>query len=138
MNFGRETLLAGLVGFAAGLLAAWAVWSLPQFLPQKQTPPASVQEVNQSQVFALTLTSPEDETMATEAQTQVNGQTSAGAILVIDGPLEDKVIEASADGSFSATLALEEGTNEIAVTAYAPTGEETTQVRTVIFTKEEF
>lgn len=145
MNLGRETILAAVVGFLVGLLAAWAVWNIPQLVSKKETPP-SVQEQEtlttpQETTFTLNLTQPDDGTILNEAEATIAGQTETGATVVINSPLEDKVIEATEEGKFSATLGLEEGVNEIVVTAYSPSGkagEEKTETRTVTYTKEEF
>ncbi len=139
MNFGRETILAGVAGFALGLLAAWAVWSLPQFLPQKKAPVAVESPApNLAEAFSLSLNQPEDGSLTETAEVTVSGKTQAGATVVINGPLTDEVVEAGNDGSFSSKLTLEEGANEINVTAYATDGSEKTETRTVNYTKEQF
>lgn len=146
MNLGRETILAGVVGFAVGLLAAWAVWSIPQIAPkrEKEIQPVTVQEETTpkpAETLTLALTQPEDETISTNDEVQVSGKTAAGATVIVSGPLAEEVIEARSDGTFSTTVSLEEGANEIVVTAYPPAGElgeEKTETRTVNFTKEEF
>lgn len=138
MNLGRETILAGVAGFALGLLAAWAVWFIPQITSKKELPTVR-EEVTPSPVgFTLTLTQPEDEAILATASTQVLGKTVGGATVVISGPLGDEVVEATADGTFSTTVSLEEGVNEIVVTAYGKGGEEKIETRTVTYTKEEF
>ncbi len=139
MNFGRETIMAGVAGFVVGLLAAWAVWSLPQILPQKKAPVAVESPApNIAEAFSLTLSQPEDGSLIDTDEVNISGKTQAGATVVINGPLADEVIEATSDGSFSSKLTLEEGANEINVTAYATDGSEKTETRTVNYTKEEF
>lgn len=137
MNLSRETILAGVAGFALGLLAAWAVWSIPRVLPKKELPPP-VQEVTVPEEFTLTLSEPLDEAILETPEASVAGKTEAGATVVISGPLGDEVIEATGDGTFSTSLTLEEGVNEIVVTAYGKNDEEKTETRIVTFTKEEF
>lgn len=138
MNLGRETILAGVVGFALGLLAAWAVWSIPQIIPKKPQLPPVAEEVTAPKEFILTLTQPTDEAILETPQASVSGKTEAGATVVISGPAGDEVVEATGDGTFSTTVTLEEGANEIVVTAYGPNDEEKTETRTVTYTKEEF
>ena len=141
MNLGRETILAGVVGFALGLLAAWAVWSIPQILPKRETPPpVSEEAIAPEETFGLSLTQPEDEAIFDTASATVSGKTEAEATVIINGPLGEEVVETTSEGTFSTTVTLEEGANEIVVTAYPPTGEgeEQTETRTVFFTKEEF
>lgn len=140
MSLNRETILAGVAGFALGLLAAWAVLSLPQVTPKKELP--TIQKVTPSPVagaFSLTLSQPEDGAISSTTTTQVVGKTEKGTTVIISGSLGDEIIEATGDGSFSITVGLEEGVNEIVVTAYSPDEkEEKTETRTVTYTKEEF
>lgn len=139
MSLGRETILAGVAGFALGLLSAWAVLSISQIVPQKQELPPVVQKEAPPKEFTLTLTSPADEAVLETPQVSVAGKTEGGATVVVAGPLGEEVVEATADGTFTTTVALEEGVNEIVVTAYPPAGgEEKTETRTVNYTKEEF
>lgn len=145
MNLGKETILAGVAGFALGLLAAWAVWSLPQFLPKKQEPTTITEETTppaeepKAEAFSLTLTQPENEAISSTDKVTVSGKTAKDATIVLNGPLGDEVLEASANGTFTVSLGLEEGANEINVTAYsADGGQEQTETRTVNYTKEEF
>lgn len=143
MNLGRETILAAVAGLGVGLLAAWAVWNLPNVLPQKKAPneitekeiPASETAV---EAFNLTLSQPENDALVETNQVTVTGKTSQGTTVVINGPLKDEIVTAGNDGSFSATMTLEEGANEIIVTAYDKTGTEKSETRTVNYTKEQF
>jgi hypothetical protein len=139
MNLGRETILAGVVGFALGLLAAWAVWSIPQIIPKKEElPPPVSEEVTAPKEFTLTLSEPLDEAILETPEASVAGKTEAGATVVVAGPLGEEVVEATADGTFSTTVSLEEGVNEIVVTAYGKNDQEVIETRTVSYTKEEF
>lgn len=144
MNFSRETILAAIAGLAVGLLAAWAVWSLPNFLPKKEEAPTEItqEEITPSETveeaFNLTLSQPENEALMETNQVTVIGKTSKGATVIVNGPLKDEVVTTGNDGSFSVTITLEEGANEINVTAYDKTGTEKSEIRTVNYTKEQF
>ncbi len=140
MNFGRETILAGIAGFALGLGAAWAVWNLPELLPQKNTSTTVEQSPTPSlaEGFSLSINQPEDGSLSDTGEVTVSGKTQAGATVVVNGPSADDVLEASSDGSFKTTVALDEGANEIDITAYASDGTEKSETRTVNYTKEEF
>lgn len=145
MNLGRETILASLVGFAVGLLAAWAVWRIPQ-LPSSQPLPSppkeevapKAEEAIPTSEFSLELTQPEEGAILSSKVATVAGKTKAGATVVVSGPLKDEVFEATGDGTFSVSLDLTEGANEIVVTAYSQEGLEKTETRTVASTSEEF
>ncbi|MBI5464981.1 hypothetical protein HY946_00015 [Candidatus Gottesmanbacteria bacterium] len=139
MTLNRETILAGIAGFALGLLAAWAVWSIPQITSKRQLPPFVQEAASPTPIgFTLTLTQPEDEAILETPEASVAGKTEAGATVVVAGPFGEEVVEATADGTFSTTVALEEGVNEIVITAYGKNDQEKTETRTVSYTKEEF
>ncbi len=143
MSLGRETIFAAIAGFALGLVAAWGVLSLPQLLQKKTSTTSNIEALKpglntEAPVQILSLNSPEDESISQTNQVNISGKAFSGSTIVIDGPLADKVLEAPSDGNFSATLDLEEGANEIQITAYAPNGSEKTEVRTVNYTKEDF
>lgn len=143
MNLSRETILAAVAGLGVGLLAAWAVWSLPNVLPQKKAPTEITEkEIPASETvaeaFNLTLSQPENDALVETNQVTVTGKTSKGTTVVVNGPLKDEIVTARNDGSFSVTMTLEEGVNEIIVTAYDKTGTEKSETRTVNYTKEQF
>lgn len=142
MNFNKETILAAILGFSLGLTAAWLVFRLPGLINQEKKVSTLISQEETTiprESFSLNLTSPGDETMATESQVKISGQTQAGATVVVAGPLADEVWQAGADGSFTGEVALEEGVNEITITAYSPDSqEEKTETRTITYTQEEF
>ncbi|MFH0863939.1 MAG: hypothetical protein V1858_02550 [Candidatus Gottesmanbacteria bacterium] len=144
MNLGKETIFAAIVGFAIGIVAAWAILGLPQFLPKKETTITTTNEFKQTQpsptpqISLLTLTAPENDIIVQTPRVDISGKTSIGSTVVINGPLADEVIEATGDGSFVVSLDLEEGSNDIQVTAYGVNGSEKTETRMVNYTKEEF
>ncbi len=141
MNLGRETILAAVAGLGVGLLAAWAVWNLPNFLPQKAPTEITEKEIpaseNLAEAFNLTLSQPENDALVETNQVTVTGKTSKGATVVVNGPLKDEIVTAGNDGSFSVAITIEEGANEIIVTAYDTTGTEKSETRTVNYTKEQ-
>jgi len=142
MGLNRETILAGVAGFAMGLVAALVVLNVPQITSKRQLPrPLQTLQETASPTpigFTLTLTQPEDEAILETPQASVAGKTEVGATVVVNGPLGEEVVEATTDGTFSTTVALEEGANEIVVTAYGKNDQEKTETRTVTYTKEQF
>lgn len=135
----KETILAIIAGFAIGLLAAWGLWKSSQKPTVKETAvTAPTQTPALKPTFSLNLTSPENEFLATEAVLTVSGKTTEPATVVITNSVEEKVSTTKEDGSFTTTLNLQEGTDEIAVTAYNQKNEEITEIRTVNYTKEGF
>lgn len=138
MNLSKETVFAIIAGLLLGVLAAFGAWkitqkkevSLPLIQQEASLPPKAA--------FTLTLAQPENEALLDKPEASVSGQTQAGVQIIINGPTDDQVLTASADGSFSAKVALDEGLNEIVLTALTGDGLEKSETRTVTYTKEEF
>lgn len=142
MSFNRETIFAIVAGFALGLLTAWGVWTISQTRTKQetsiitqQTPPPQPKST-----FSLSISKPEDGATSITSEASVSGKTQKDATVVISGPLEEKIAEVDSEGAFSETITLEEGTNEIVITAYPSdsTSEGAVETRVVNFTKEEF
>ena len=142
MNLGKETILVGIAGFALGLVAAWAVWTLPQIVSKKGSSVIMKQPVASSlpsTSFFMQVDKPANDSISSTNQLTVSGKTSTGATIVVSSINDDQVIEASGDGQFSLPVNLEEGSNEIVITAYSPSGnEEKNDTRIVNYTAEEF
>lgn len=138
MNLSRETIFAILAGLVLGTLAAFGAWRISQKkeinLPLVQQEPS----IPPKTPFTLTLSQPENEAFLNKPEALVSGKTQGGIKIIINGPSDDQVLTASNDGSFSAKVNLEEGQNEIVVTALTGDGLEKSEIRTVTYTKEEF
>lgn len=136
----REAVIVGIFGLSLGLLVAWGVWNFrgvtkPTSTPTPTfTPPPTT--ATQPPTTGLTVNLPEEETLTNQDSATVSGKTLAGTTVVVSSPIGDKVVEADSEGNFQTQVDLEEGENEITVTAYLPDGRTEEQTRTVIFSKE--
>ena len=138
----KESIIVGIFGLSLGLLVAWAIWNFKSAAPQPKNlavSPSPVVFTNPTPppppTSFLSLESPEDESLATESTLKVKGKTKPESVVVISTNLEDFVLTASQDGSFTQDVTLEEGENTVTVTSYNPNKEETLE-KTVIYTKE--
>jgi len=142
MNLGKETILVGIAGFALGLVAAWAVWTLPQIVSKKESSVIIQKPVASSLLspsFFLQVDKPVNDSISSTNELTVSGKTLSGTTIVISSVNDDQVMEASGDGQFNLPVNLEEGSNEIVITAYSPSGnEEKNETRIVNYTAEEF
>lgn len=86
--------------------------------------------------FTLDLAQPADETLSYQASILLSGKTSPHMEILISTDSDDQVLESKSDGSFSATLNLEEGVNNIKVVAFDPTGDTRETQRVVYYSKE--
>ena len=72
-----------------------------------------------------------------EDEITVSGKTIPKALVIIISPTDEKTIEADDKGGFETKIALEEGANEISVTAYSEDDQEEAELVTVYYSEEE-
>lgn len=138
-----EKAVISFVAVLAGILAAGVVFYFYQ--ATKTIPPSKAKPVSLAQptpmptpsVF-LSIESPRDEEVKDTKTITINGKTNSDAVVTISTESENQVITPAKNGNFSATITLDNGQNQIEITAIAPNGEETTLVRTVTFSTESF
>ncbi len=86
--------------------------------------------------FTLTLDQPADESLTFNPSILISGKTSPLLDVLISTDKNDQVIEAKPDGTFSLTLNLDEGVNNIKVVVFDPTGDFREERRLVYYSKE--
>ena len=86
--------------------------------------------------FTLTLNQPEDESLVFNPSILISGKTSPHMDVLISTDNNDWVIEAKSDGTFSQTLTLDEGVNNIKVVVFDQIGDTRETTRLVYFSKE--
>lgn len=138
-----EKIILSFIAALIGLLAAGVAFYLYQ--TTKTISPSQVKTVTvakptptpKSSLF-LSIDSPEDEDVTDRKTVTITGKTVIGATIVISTESSDQVVQASATGSFSTTATIDNGVNQIEITAIAPNGEEITIVRTITYSTETF
>ena len=86
--------------------------------------------------FILDLNQPADETLSFQSSILVSGKTGPHMEVLISTDSDDQVLEAKSDGTFSLTLNLDEGVNNIKVVVFDSTGDTRETMRLVYFSKE--
>lgn len=118
----KEKLITIGIGLLVGISAATVYFLVTRYLPalrpqDKVTFSATSPQPSANNQLTLTLDKPDDHTSTTESPIVISGQTKAGAKLILFANAEEKVASADGQGRFSTNLKLEEGENEISVTA---------------------
>lgn len=125
----RDAILATLIGLGLGLVITGIIvlgptmtknlpkFSLPNILISKPTGPTPTPT---PAFTGLTIDSPLPDSIATDTNIVVSGKTAAGSTVVVQGPTDEDVVEAS-QGAYAAKISLVEGKNEITVTSYSDT-----------------
>lgn len=135
----KEKLITIGIGLLVGILFAGSYFLAIKLLPQlrgKQdtviftpsnptTPPAPKNALD------LNLSAPDNFIATSEATITFLGQTAPQSRIIIVAPSDEKVASADASGNFNSPVKLEEGENEISVTAIDSAGNVATVKRSV-------
>jgi len=84
----------------------------------------------------LVLTAPKDQEATTSAQIKVSGKTNPASLITAYTDTQEETFESDENGDFSGTLTLDEGPNEITVTAFGQDAQEQSEIRSVVYVTE--
>lgn len=134
------SFITSLIGILAAALAFYFYQStkvIPQTDVKTITLSPSPKTTPQSKIF-LALDAPVDEEVTDKKVIEVSGTTNPDTVIIVTSSISDKIVTPAQNGSFTTTITLDDGENEILVTAIATNGEETTLIRTVTVSSETF
>jgi len=142
MKIDKDIIVAIIIGVLVGAIAAVAVFFLPNLLSKKEAPNPETKETtivspSPAASLFLTLENPQDQAIFAENEISVSGRTIPTGLVVIVSAVDEKAVEADQSGYFETKISLEEGANEISITAYNQENEEKTEAVTVFYTEEE-
>jgi len=131
------------VGILGGLIVAGLLFYLYQSPKTRTgnikhvslTPPASPTPT--PSVF-LNIDSPADESVVATRSITISGKTIPGSTVVVSTPSSDQISSSSASGSFQLATSIDDGANEVTITAILPGGEEVTKKLTVTYSVNNF
>jgi hypothetical protein len=86
--------------------------------------------------LSLDVNSPDDNSLVYQSSILVTGKASPGYTVLVSGDGSDSVTDAKLDGSFSTSLNLVEGVNNVTIAVFDKTGEEKSITRTIYYSKE--
>lgn len=143
----QEVVIAIVGGFLIGAAAAFAVVQLSSRMKSPPdeveivtaTPPPSSPTSEPTKSVGsnpLEIVEPSADTIAEKKSTTVSGKTTPGNVVVIESESDSIAQPAASDGTFTATVALQEGANRLSVTSYDERGAGVTQVVSVFYTSE--
>lgn len=123
----KDTVVASVIGFSLGLVAAIALWVVPKIMPKPNTSSQiadktvnqeqpSASEVNGASSFEIT--SPKDGEIVKSKDLNLTGKVTSATLVVVTTPTSSIVLTPSEKGEFSTSLTLTEGANPITVAAY--------------------
>lgn len=118
----KDILVASIIGFSLGLIGALALWVVPKILPNlsklhaSPSPSANV-ETLENQPVNLEITSVKDGDIVKDETLSVDGKATKLDYLILNTFADQQILKPT-EGTFSATLKLNEGGNQIVVTGY--------------------
>lgn len=137
----KEVLVAILIGAILGGAVAFGIWRANLLLvPKKeavqtqQTPSPGGSTTQETS--SLIITQPENNSILSEGKVTIKGAATPNSTVVILTNSKDLITKADKDGAFEQEVELEGGPNEITVTAYDDSGNETTQTLTLVYSTE--
>ncbi len=91
-----------------------------------------------SSKLSLVITTPQSESVTAKGLTTISGTTTPDATIMINTASTDSIVTPSSSGAFSSDISLDDGENQITITAIASTGEEIQKIITITSSTEKF
>jgi hypothetical protein len=140
-----ERVILSFVAVIVGLVAAGVAFYLYQttrVVPDKDKTISLMPKISVSptpdKANLLTVETPQDEAMVDKKVISITGKTRSDATIIITSEDTDQVVKPAANGNFSVTQSIPNGTTLIYITAIFPNGEQQTVMRTITFSSENF
>lgn len=134
---GKEFIVYHILIFVISLTFIFGLYYILNIqYKQAQKPFQAGPVTSRPKSFTLDLDQPSDDTLTFSSQILLSGKTGPKLEVLISGDSYDEVIISKNDGTFSRTIDLAEGVNNIRVTVFDPTGDSRFAERTVYYSKE--
>jgi hypothetical protein len=143
----KDAILATIIGFIIGLIITGCILigpkivhllpkihiSLPSITLFQSKPTPKVTNVQKE--FSVAIDSPLADSIESEKDVLVSGNTVSGSTIVIEGNTTEAIVTVNDDGKYAGKITLIEGKNDITVTSYLK-DKKATQTVTVFYTPE--
>lgn len=128
-SMNKDTVVASVIGFGLGLIAAVILWVVPRIAPKTTAPKSTPQALSETAISSptpagFTISSLHDGEIAKSSSVLLEGKAPAGSLVVLDAPSDTQVVAPDKNGAFSISLTLAEGANQISVTNYYKGGQD--------------
>jgi len=134
----KEKFLTIGIGLFVGITIAGMYFFITSYLPswQKGQPkvtfsPTNNQKPADGNQLTVTIDKPDDHSSTTSSEVSVNGRAQPGTKLILFSNADEKVASSDANGNFTISVKLEDGENQISVTAVDSLGNLTIAKRNV-------
>lgn len=134
---GKEFIVYHILILLAGLSLTFGLYYILNIqYKQDQKPFLAGPVTSRPKSFTLDLDQPADDTLTFSSQILLSGKTGPKMEVLISKDSFSEVVLSKNDGTFSLTISLEEGVNNIKVTVFDATGDSRSAERTVYFSRE--
>lgn len=133
----KEFIVSHILILAAGLFFLFGLYYILNIqYGQPQKPFEAGPVTTRPKSFTLDLDQPADDTLTFSPQILVSGKTGPKLEVLISTESFDQVITSKSDGTFSQSINLEVGVNNIKVIVFDPGGDSRFAERTVYYSEE--
>jgi Glucodextranase, domain B len=141
-----EKVVLSFIAVLVGLLVAgiaFFIYQSTKTIPASKLPKITINVPSPTitlppPTVTLSIDQPTDESIVTTRSITINGKTNPDATIVVNTATDDQVTTPTANGTFSLTVNIDDGENEITITAINAKGEEITKKLTITYSTEEF
>lgn len=141
-----EKLILSFFAILVGLIAAGVAfyfYQMTKVLPPQQTNVGSLQVTKGPTPTPgsgdfLTVDSPKNESVSDQKTISITGKTAASATVIISSEDDDQVIKPAANGNFSVTETIPDGTSLLQIKAVFADGTEKTVLQTITYSTASF
>lgn len=121
---------------ALAIAGGWYFFFANQGFSKSDTPVFSNPVTLERQTISLSLSGPDDEALVFDPNLLIQGTSSPQAVIILSWNGNNKAVEAGSDGSFSSTIKLQSGVNNLKVTAFDKSGENREEDRIIYYSTE--
>ena len=140
----KDIIIAIIIGFFIGVIFAIIVINIFSFINSKSVSDSPLpsptnlpkEAIDKNTGPLLEIKTPKNGDFFTEAKIKVEGKTNPNNILVVETDKEAKITKISDQGDFSEEIEINEGGNNLYLSAYNKKGENTSKIISVFYTKE--
>ncbi len=139
-----EKIILSFIAIVVGLLAAGVAfyfYQMTKTVPSSKSQPITIKTnatPTPDSANLLTVDSPKDEAVFDKKTLTISGKTATDATIIVSSESDDQVVKPSANGDYTLTDTLPDGTSTIQITAIFTNGQQKTITRTVTYSTESF
>ncbi len=141
----KERLVIIIVAIIAGLFITSAGFFIYQSTKKGNDTPITKQSSNtnknsqqENSSLYVRVSEPNDESLTAKRTLVVKGTTNPDNLIIISTNLEDVEAKPTSEGTFSVSIDIDAGANEVITRAIAPSGDSAQDIKTVTYSTEEF